>query len=49
VKEAIELGNSDVPLSPEQTRFNQLDENGLLSKTRSRISQFFLERFKPNI
>lgn len=44
VQEAIDLGNADLPLSAEQKRFNQLDENGLLSKGRSRVSQFFLER-----
>jgi hypothetical protein len=45
-QEAIALGNAGQPLTEEQQRFNTLDENGLLLKTRSRISQFFLERCK---
>lgn len=43
-QEAIALGNADQPLTAEQTRYNKLDENGLLSKGRARVSQFFLER-----
>ncbi len=49
VQETIALGKSPQPLSPEQTKFNQLDANGLLSQARSRISQFFLERFKTHL
>jgi len=43
-KEAIALGEVDQPLTAEQTRFIQLDDNGLLPVARGRVSQFFLER-----
>ena len=33
-------------LSPRQLRFNQLDANGPLSVVKSRVSDFFLERFQ---
>lgn len=46
-EEALAMVDSDSALSPEQNRFNQLDEYGLLSLAKSRVSQFFLERFEP--
>jgi hypothetical protein len=49
VQEALALSHADVPLTPEQRSFNQLDENGLLSVGRSRISQFFLERCRSHL
>lgn len=44
VKEAVALGEADVPLSKEQLQYNQLDEFGPLSRMRTRVSQFYLER-----
>ena len=45
-QEALSLADAPRPLSPTQSRFRQLDENGILSLVKSRISDFFLERFQ---
>lgn len=45
VKEALDIKSDDYKLSSEQLRFNALEQNGCLAWSRSRISQFFLERF----
>ncbi len=46
VQEALALGAEPRKLSPLQERFNRLDENGVLSIVKSRVSDFFLNRFE---
>lgn len=46
LEEALILAQADHALTPLQTRFNQLDQNGLLSLMKSRISHAFLQRFE---
>lgn len=45
VQEALDLEHCDRDLSPMQISINKLDEFGALPKSRSRISQFFLDRW----
>ena len=46
VKECLAGAEVYVPLTPLQMRFNRLDENGLLSILKSRISDYYLQRFE---
>ncbi len=46
VQESLAGTDAEVPLTPLQVRFNRLDENGLLSILKSRISNFYLQRFE---
>lgn len=45
-QEALALGTAPQPVSAAQLRLRQLDENGVLALAKSRVSEFFLERFE---
>ncbi|WP_448192952.1 hypothetical protein [Azospirillum sp. sgz301742] len=47
LQEALEMAEQDIPRSAMQDQFSELEPNGCLSFVKSRVSQHFLEKFRP--